>query len=86
MSQNNNKLKPKFFVPTNKKKRLIVQIPQKLNDLISEYREFHKVASGEEVSLDSLISAFISAAVTSDKNFTKWKKTRGNTQSDNVIL
>lgn len=82
MSQNNNKLKPKFFVPANKKKRLSVQIPQKLNDLISEYREFHKVASGEEVSLDSLISAFISAALTSDKNFTKWKKERAKNKEN----
>ncbi len=80
MAKTNAQPKPKFLITANKQTKLSVQIPQKLSDLISEYRNFHKEVSGEEVNLDSLVSAFISAALTSDKSFVKWKKERNETQ------
>jgi hypothetical protein len=74
MDRINNKSKPKFLITANKQTKLSVQISQKLSDLIADYRNFHKEVSGEEATLDSLVSAFISAALTSDKSFTKWKR------------
>lgn len=74
MTKTNDQPKPKFLITANKQAKLSVQIPQKLSDLVSEYQIFHKEVSGEEVSLDALVSAFISAAIMSDKSFLKWRK------------
>ena len=74
MNKTNDKPKLKFLITANKQTKLSVQIPQKLSNLITDYQSFHKEISGEEVALDSLVSAFISAALTSDKSFIKWKK------------
>ena len=80
MSKNNDQPKPKFLIAANKQTKLSVQIPQKLSDLITDYQNFHKEISGEEVALDSLVSAFISAALMSDKSFIKWRKERNEMQ------
>ena len=80
MAKMNDQPKPKFLITANKQTKLSVQIPQKLSDLVADYQIFHKEISGEEVALDSLISAFISAALTSDKSFIKWKKDRNESQ------
>jgi hypothetical protein len=80
MSKTNDQPKPKFLITANKQTKLSVQIPQKISNLIADYQIFHKEVSGEEVVLDSLISAFISAALTSDKSFVKWRKDRNETQ------
>lgn len=74
MNKSNEKSKPKFLITSNKQIKLSVQIPQKTDDLITDYRKFHKEVSGEEVTLDALISAVISSALTSDKSFIQWKK------------
>lgn len=80
MPKSNNQPKPKFLITANKQTKLTVQIPQKTSDLIDDYRIFHKEISGEEVALDSLISAFISAAIMSDKTFIQWKKEKNETR------
>ena len=80
MAKNNDQPKPKFLITANKQTKLSVQIPQKTADLIADYRNFHKEVSGEEVSLDSLVSAFISAAIMSDKSCIQWKKERNETR------
>jgi hypothetical protein len=80
MAKTNDQPKPKFLITANKQAKLSVQIPQKLSDLIADYQMFHKDISGEEVALDSLVSAFISAALTSDKSFVKWRKEKNETQ------
>lgn len=74
MTKTNDKPKPKFLVSVNKKTRLSVQISQKTMSLIEDYQKFHAEISGEKVSLDDLVSAVISTALTSDKSFLKWKK------------
>lgn len=74
MSKASNRVAPKFLVSVNKKTRLSVQISQKTSDLLSEYQKFHAEISGETVGLDDLVSAVISSALTSDKNFLKWRK------------
>jgi hypothetical protein len=74
MNKSNEKSKPKFLITANKQTKLSIQIPQKTSDLITDYRNFHKEVSGEEVTLDALISAVISSALTSDKSFIQWKK------------
>ncbi len=84
MPRNNAEPKPKFLITANKQTKLSVQIPQKLSDLISEYRNFHKEVSGEEVALDSLVSAFISAAITSDKSFVIWRKAEAEKKAADV--
>lgn len=76
MPKTSGEIKPKFLIAANKKTKLSVQIPHKLSELISDYRIFHREVSGEEVPLDALVSAFISAALTSDKSFVKWRKNR----------
>ena len=74
MTKSNEKLTPKFLIAANKQTKLSIQISQKTSNLIDDYRIFHKEVSGEEVSLDALISAVISSALTSDKSFIKWKR------------
>ena len=84
MTESKEKLKPKFLVTTNKQVKLSIQISQKVSDLIDDYRKFHKEVSGEEVSLDALVSAVISSALASDKSFIKWKRDKaGNNEQDN---
>ena len=80
MAKTSDQPKPKFLITVNKQTKLSVQIPQKLSDLITDYQKFHKEISGEEVNLDSLISAFISAAIMSDKSFVKWRKDENESQ------
>ena len=75
--------KPKFLIAANKSAKLSVQIPQKLSSLVSEYQNFHKEVSGEEVALDALVSAFINAAIMSDKSFINWKKEGNKAQQQN---
>lgn len=76
MDQSKEKLKPKFLIPASKKKKLSIQVSQKVADLIESYRAFHKEVSGEEVSTDALISAVINSALASDKDFVKWRRER----------
>lgn len=80
MSKANNQPKPRFLITANKQTKLSIQIPQKLSGLIADYQNFHKEVSGEEVSLDSLVSAFISAAIMSDKSFIQWRKGKNEPQ------
>lgn len=80
MAKTNDQLKPKFLISANKQTKLSIQIPQKLSNLIADYQTFHREVSGEEVNLDSLVSAFISAAITSDKSFLRWKKEKNESQ------
>lgn len=83
MAKSTEKLKPKFLVTANKQVKLSIQISKKVSDLIDDYRAFHKEVSGEEVTLDALISAVISAALASDKSFIKWKRDKsGNNEQD----
>lgn len=74
MNKTNKQIKPKFLVSVKKKTRLSVQISQKTNDLLSEYQKFHAEISGEKVSIDDLVSAILTSALTSDRNFIKWRK------------
>lgn len=74
MTNSKNQLKPKFLVTANKQTKLSIQISQKVSDLIDDYRHFHKEVSGEEVTLDALVSAVISSALVSDKTFLKWRR------------
>lgn len=64
----------KYLFNGDKDTKLSVQIKQKTFNLIEDYRNFHKHISGEEVSLDTLISAIITSGMTSDKTFVKWRK------------
>jgi len=80
MLKTNELTKPKFLIAPNNQTKLSIQIPQKLSDLVADYQIFHKDISGEEVTLDSLVSAFISAALTSDKTFAKWRKQKDGMQ------
>jgi len=83
MVTSKEKLKPKFLVTANKQVKLSIQISQKVSDLIDDYRAFHKEVSGEEVTLDALVSAVISSALSSDKSFIKWKRDKaGNNEQD----
>jgi hypothetical protein len=79
MTKSKEKLKPKFLITANKQTKLSIQISQKLSDLIDDYRTFHKEFSGEEVTLDALISAVISSALVSDKSFVKWRRDKSGT-------
>ena len=72
------------MVALSKKTRLSVLISNKQSDLISEYQSFHKEVSGEAATLDSLVAAFISAALMSDKNFLTWRK-KANRSADSAI-
>lgn len=83
MTTSKEKLKPKFLVTANKQVKLSVQVSKKVSDLIDDYRAFHKEVSGEEVTLDALLSAVISSALTSDKSFIKWKRDKsGDSEQD----
>ncbi len=85
MNNSNNTPKPRFLVAADKKQRLSVLIPKKLSDQIADYQVFHEKVAGEKATLDSLVSAFISAALTSDKSFLAWKKeqARKSTTAEN---
>lgn len=80
MTKTNDQPKPKFLITVNKQTKISVQIPQKLSDLIADYQSFHKEVAGETVNLDSLVSAFISSAIMSDKSFVKWRKDKNESQ------
>ena len=67
------KMKPKFIFRTNKKKRLSVMIPEKTYELLSDYQDFHKNYSGEEINLDRLVAGILSDGLTKDKVFLNWK-------------
>jgi len=77
----NEKPQSRFLIAANKQIKLSVQIPQKVSDLIADYRDFHKELSAQEATLDSLVSAFISAALTSDKSFIKWRREKAEQAS-----
>lgn len=83
MNKTSKKSMPKFLISTNKKVKLTVQISQKTMNLIEDYQNFHSDVSGEKVALDELVSAVVSSALMSDKNFINWKrdKTKNNVES-----
>ncbi len=88
MNKLTGNLKPKFLVSANKQTKLSIQISHKVSELIDQYRTFHKEVSGEEVTLDALVSAVISSALASDKSFVKWKrdKSEANNQATNTDI
>lgn len=74
MSKEKDKPKLKYLIAANKQAKLSVQLPQRTLDLIDDYRNFHKQVSGEEATLDALITAVINSSLMSDKSFIKWKR------------
>ena len=76
MSETEKSRNPRFLHAVNKQTKLSLQIQQKSSDSIYEYQIYLREKSNAEVTPGSLVSAFINAAVNSDKGFVEWKKKR----------
>jgi len=74
MKKTGDELKARYLVSTNKQTRLSIQIPTRTANLITEYQTFYKEVSKEEVTIDAVVSAMLSSALTLDKSFGKWRK------------
>lgn len=74
MKKTDDELKARYLVSTNKQTRLSVQIPARTANLITEYQAFYKEVSREDVTVDAVVSAMLSSALTLDKSFGKWRK------------